>query len=117
MICNRFSLSAGPLQGPKDFLNFLALCLTANLNIFVIFTETRKRETGNGNYPICGPSKRIRVVSALGRFGLSRFGLGRFGKFWGWVVSALVGGSFRPIFWVSRLGPESFRPKFMEIFK
>ena len=59
----------------------------------------------------------IRVVSALGRFGLSRFGLGRFGQFWGWVVSALVGGSFRPIFWVSRFGPESFRPKYMEIFR
>ena len=27
--------------------------------------------------------ERIRVVSALGRFGLSRFGLGRFGQFWG----------------------------------
>ena len=60
---------------------------------------------------------RIRVVSALGRFGLSRFGLGRFGQFWGWVVSALVGGSFRPIFWVSRFGPESFRPKYTEIFR
>ena len=36
---------------------------------------------------------RIRVVSALGRFGL-----GRFGQFLGWVVSVLVGGSFRPIF-------------------
>ena len=60
--------------------------------------------------------QRIRVVSVLGRFGLSRFGLGRFGQFWGWVVSALVGGSFRPIFWVSRFGPESFRPKFMEVF-
>ena len=38
-----------------------------------------------------GPS-RIRVVSALGRFGQGRFGLGRFGQFLGWVVSALVGG-------------------------
>ena len=36
---------------------------------------------------------RFRVVSALGRFGL-----GRFCQFWGWVVSALVGGSFRPNF-------------------
>ena len=50
---------------------------------------------------------RIRVVSALGRFGL----------FLGWVVSALVGGSFRPIFEVSRFGPWSFRPKSIETIK
>ena len=55
---------------------------------------------------------RIRVVSALGRFGL-----GRFGQFLGWVVSALVGGSFRPIFEVSRFGPWSFRPKSIETIK
>ena len=47
-------------------------------------------------------SRGIRVVSALGCFGL-----GRFGQFLGWVVLALVGGSFRPIFQVSRFGPES----------
>ena len=41
---------------------------------------------------------RIRVVSALGRFGLGRFGLGRFGPILGWAVSASVGGSIRP--WV-----------------
>ena len=54
-----------------------------------------------------------------GRFGLGsfrpgRFGLCRFGQLLGWVVSALVGESFRP--WVvsalSRFGPESFRPNF-----
>ena len=55
---------------------------------------------------------RIRVVSALGCFGL-----GRFGQFLGWVVSALVGGSFRPIFEVSRFGPLSFRPKSIETIK
>ena len=38
-------------------------------------------------------TRRIRVVSALGRFGL-----GRFGQFLGWVVSALVGESFRSNF-------------------
>ena len=58
--------------------------------------------------------KRIWVVSAQGRFGLSCFSLGRFGQFLGWVVSALVGESFRPIFWVSRFGPESFQPNYME---
>ena len=31
-----------------------------------------------------------------GRFGPGSFRPGRFGKFWGWVVSALVCGSFRP---------------------
>ena len=45
----------------------------------------------------------IRVVSALGRFGLGRFGpilgVGRFGLGW-WVDSAL-----------GRFGPGSFRPK------
>ena len=45
---------------------------------------------------------RIRVVSAVGRFGLGRFGqilgVSRFGLFW-WVVSA-----------VSRFGCGSFRP-------
>ena len=46
-----------------------------------------------------------------------RFGLGCFGQFWGWVVSALVGGSFWPIFWVSRFGSESFRSQYMEIFR
>ena len=55
----------------------------------------------------------IRVVSALCRFGPGRFGLGRFGQFLGWVVSALVGGSFRPIFEVSRFGPGSFRTNFL----
>ena len=39
---------------------------------------------------------------------------GRFGLFWGWVVSALVVGSFQPIFWVSRFGPMSFQPKYMK---
>ena len=61
--------------------------------------------------------QRIRVVSALCRFGLGRFGLGRFGQFTGWVVSALVGGSFRPIFGVGRFGPVSFRPKSIETNK
>ena len=37
--------------------------------------------------------------------------LGRFGKFLGWVVSDLVGGSFWPIFEASRFSPESIRPK------
>ena len=46
-----------------------------------------------------------------------RFGLGRFGQFLGWVVSALVGGSFRPVFEVSRFGPGSFRPKSIETIK
>ena len=59
--------------------------------------------------------KGIRVVSARTVSALGRFGLGHFGQFLGWVVSAFVGGSFRPIFWVSRFGPESFRPKYMEI--
>ena len=54
-------------------------------------------------YPIQG----IRVVSALGCFG----------KYLGWVISALVGGSFRPIFEVSRFGPGSFRPKSIETIK
>ena len=58
------------------------------------------------------PNNRIRVVSALGRFGL-----GRVGQFLGWVVLALVGRSFRPIFGVSRFGPGSFRPKAIEINK
>ena len=49
----------------------------------------------------------IRVVSALGRFG----------QFLGWVVSALVGGSFRPIFGVSPFGPGSFRTKSIETNK
>ena len=44
-----------------------------------------------------------------GSFRPGHFGLGRFGQFWGWVVSALVGGSFRP--WVvsppSHFGPIS----------
>ena len=46
-----------------------------------------------------GVSERIWVVLVLGRFGLSRFR-----QFLGWVILALVGGSFRPIFGVSRLG-------------
>ena len=46
-----------------------------------------------------GVSERIWVVLALGRFALSRFG-----QFLGWVVLALVGGSFRPIFGVSCFG-------------
>ena len=41
-----------------------------------------------------------------------RFGLGCFGQFWGWVVSALVGGLFRLIFGVS-----PFRPKSIEFNK
>ena len=52
------------------------------------------------------------MVSALGRFGL-----GRFGQFLGWVISALVDGSFRPIFEVSRFGPGMFRPKSIETIK
>ena len=36
------------------------------------------------------------------------FRVGRFGQFLGWVVSAFVGWSFRPIF-----GDESFRPWFV----
>ena len=57
-----------------------------------------------------------------GRFGPEsfrpgHFGLGRFGRFLGWVVSALVGGSFRPIFGVSRFGPGSFRPKSIQTNK
>ena len=59
----------------------------------------------------------IRVVSALGRFGPGCFGLSRFGQFLGWVVSALVGASFRPIFEVSRFGPVSFQPKSIETIK
>ena len=59
----------------------------------------------------------IRVVSALGRFGPGRFGLGRFDQFLGWVVSALVGGSFQSIFEMSRFGPGSFRPKSIETIK
>ena len=43
-----------------------------------------------------------------------RFGLGRFGQFLGWVISALVGGSFRQIFGVSRFGPGSFHSKSIE---
>ena len=58
--------------------------------------------------------KRIRVVSTLGCFCPGRFGLGRFGQFLGWVVSASVGGSFRPIFEVSYFSPGSFRPKTIE---
>ena len=46
-----------------------------------------------------------------GRFGLGRSDLGR------WVVSALVGGSFRPIFGMSRFGPGSFRPKSIQTNK
>ena len=52
-----------------------------------------------------------------GSFRPGRFGLRRFGQFLGWVVSALVGGSFRPIFGVSRFGPGSFRPKSIETNK
>ena len=63
---------------------------------------------------IISPSYGIRVVSALGRFRLGRFGLGCFDKFLGRVVSALVGGSFRPIFEVSRFGPVLFQPKSIE---
>ena len=57
---------------------------------------------------------RIRVIWALGRFGLGLFGPGHFGQFLGRVVSALEGGSFRPIFGVSRFGPGSSRPKSIE---
>ena len=42
------------------------------------------------------------------------FGLCRFGQFWGWVVSALVVGSFLPVLRVGLFGPESFRPKYMK---
>ena len=52
-----------------------------------------------------------------GSFRPGSFGLGRFGQFLGWVVSALVGGSFRPIFEVSHFGPGSFRPKSIETIK
>ena len=51
-------------------------------------------------YKVC---TGIRVVSTLGRFGP-----GRFGQFLGWVISALVGGSSRPIFEVSHFGPGLF---------
>ena len=54
---------------------------------------------------------------SLGHFSMGHFSQGHFGQFWGWVVSGLVGGSFRPIFWMSRFSPESFLPKYMEIFR
>ena len=38
-------------------------------------------------------------------------------NFLGWVISALVGGSFHPTFKVSRFGPGSFRPKSIETIK
>ena len=41
---------------------------------------------------------------------------GPFRSILGWVVSGLVGGSFRPILWVSRFGPESIRPEYI-VFK
>ena len=62
--------------------------------------------------PYSCPRIQNLVVSALGRFGL-----GRFGQFLGWVVSALVGGLFRPIFEVRRFGPGSFWPKSIETIK
>ena len=62
------------------------------------------KKSGSGN---AAPGSICMVVvwSNPGRFGLEsfrlgRFGLGRFGQFLGWVVSALIGGSFRPIFGV-----------------
>ena len=39
------------------------------------------------------------------------------GSFLPWVVSALVGVSFRPIFELSRFGTGSFRPKSIETIK
>ena len=48
--------------------------------------------------------KGIRVVLALGRFGLSIFV-----QYLGSVVLALIGGSFRFDFEVFRFGPKSFR--------
>ena len=50
-------------------------------------------------------------------FGPGPFGLGRFGQFLGLVVSALVVGSFQPIFKVSHFGPGLFWPKSIETIK
>ena len=41
------------------------------------------------------PRDGIRVVSSLGRFDRVNFGLSHFGHFFFFVVSALIGGSFR----------------------
>ena len=51
------------------------------------------------------------VINESGSLRPGRFGLGSFGQFLGRVVSALLGGSFRPISWVGYFGPGSFRPK------
>ena len=59
----------------------------------------------------------IKINFTMSQRNPSHFGLGHFGQFFGWVVSALVGGSFRPIFGVSRFGSGSFRPKAKEINK
>ena len=57
-----------------------------------------------------------------GRFGRGSFRRassrpGSFRPILGLVFSALVGGSFRPIFQVSRFGPRSFRPMSIETSK
>ena len=43
-----------------------------------------------------------------GSFGSGLFHPGSFGQFLGWVISALVGGSFSDNFRVGRFGPVSF---------
>ena len=40
-----------------------------------------------------------------------------FGQYLGWVVLALVGGSFRPMLGVSRFGPQSFHPSIYKLIR
>ena len=81
------------------------------------------RHFGIPSWPIIPKrSTTVLLITNPGRFGPGSFRPGSFrpGSFrpiLGWVVSALVGGSFRPIFEVSRFGPWSFRPKSIETIK
>ena len=67
-----------------------------------VFIKCRKKESG---------SFRPWVVSA------GSFRPGSLRSIFGWVVSALVGGSFRSIFGVSRFGPGSFWPNSLQANK
>ena len=84
--------------------------------ILVIIMTTHHDLTVNGACnSISGITERFMRVRTS--FGPGSFRPGRFGQFLGWVVLALVGGSFRPIFGVSCFGPGSFRPNSIETNK
>ena len=88
---------------------------TATMLLIILKNRQRRvsaRACVRASVHACTCMYGIRVVSVL-----CRFGLGRFGQFSGWVVSALVGGSFRPIFGLGRFGPGSFWPKSIETNK